>query len=201
MKINSQLILAALVAVVLSPVVLAQSDKYRKEIRGYKVERTTVEIKQSETGASRKNRNAVTTGDSEVDQLITFGAPQLARVTPLGITFAVPIVVAAVKQTGRVDFLSFEDMAVNGHSVEIEDYQHQFNLPNKDPLTLKEPLRFYIYLPTAMLAAADEWKDSKETWSVSGRVYVFGKFKKALFSFKRCIPVELNLTMNNPLRH
>src|SRR5437763_6791102 len=141
MKINSKLILAALVAEVVYPVVLAQSDKYRKEIRGYKVERTTVEIKQSETGASRKNRNAVTTGDSEVDRLITFGAPQLARVTALGITFAVPIVVAAVKQTGRVDFLSFEDMAVNGHSVEIEDYQHQFNLPNKDPLTLKEPLR------------------------------------------------------------
>jgi hypothetical protein len=135
-----------------------------------------------------------------VDQLITFGAPSLARLTPLGITLAMPVVVAPVAQSGHVDFLLFEDMNVNDYSVEIEEYRRSFDLPTKKPLTLREPLRFYISLPTAALAAIDEGVSSKETWPVTGRVYVCGKYKKFVFSFKRCVPVELNLTMKNPLR-
>ena len=111
-----------------------------------------------------------------------------------------PIVVSPVKQSGHIDFLMFEDMVVNGTSVEIDEYHRAFDLPNKEPLTLREPLRIYIYIPSALLAAIGEWSDSKETWPVTGRVYVFGKFKKYLVSFKRCIPVELNVTMRNPLR-
>ena len=52
----------------------------------------------------------------------------------------------------------------------------------------------------AMLAALGDWGNSKETWPVTGRVYVFGKFKKGPFSFKRVVPVELDLQMRNPLR-
>ena len=164
---------------------------YPKEIRGYKVERTVVELKKPEKASNR---------DSDVDALIQFGKPQFARVTPLGISFEVPIVIAPVEQSGHVDFLIFEDMVVNGTSVEIDEYHRSFDLPNKQPLTLREPLRFYIYIPSALLAAVDDWSNSKETWPVTGRVYVFGKFKKGLFSFKRCVPVELNLAMRNPLR-
>jgi hypothetical protein len=51
-----------------------------------------------------------------------------------------------------------------------------------------------------LLAAIGEWTDSQDTWPVKGRVYVFGKFKKGLFSFKRCVPVELDVTMRNPLK-
>jgi hypothetical protein len=191
----------------------AQTRSYPKDIRGYKVERTVVEVKKPETkneksgndksrsandGVNRANTPA--DPDSDVDSLIQLGKPQLARVTPLGITFEVPIVVSAVKQSGRVDFLVFEDMVVNGTSVEIDEYHRSFDLPNNHPLTLREPLRFYIYLPSAVLAAIGEWSDSKETWPVTGRVYVFGKFKKGPFSFKRCVPVELNVTMRNPLK-
>lgn len=200
-----------------------QTRTYPKEIRGYKVERRVVEIRKPEpktekSGTNRtesqtqnQNQNQTSTdgqaatassSDSDVDALIKLGKPQLARVTPLGITFEVPIVVAPVKQSGHIDFLLFEDMVVNGRSVEIEEYRRAFDLPNKQPLTLREPLRFYIYLPSAVLAAVDEWSNSKETWPVTGRIYVCGKFKKGLFPFpfKRCIPVELNVTMRNPLR-
>jgi len=199
MKTSSQLTLTAVLALLTSSIVVAQPEKYPKELRGYKVERTAVEMKlPDKTHRIEVDRDVES--NPEVDQLITFGAAHLARITPLGITFEVPIVVAPVKQSGHVEFLTFEDMSVNDHAVEIEEYQHSFDLPNKKPLTLKTPLRFYIYLPTAVLAAADEWSGSKETWPVTGRVYVFGKFKKALFSFKRCVPVELNLTMKNPVR-
>jgi hypothetical protein len=177
---------------------------YPKEIRGYKIERTAIEIKKPDSQIRNSKNNNQTEeqngSDSDVDALIQFGKPQLARVTPLGITFKVPIVVAPVTQKGSVAFLMFEDMSVNGTSVQIDEYHRGFDLPNKKPSTLRDPLSFYIYLPSAVLAAIGDWRDSKDVWPVTGRVYVFGKFKKGLFSFKRCVPVELNLTMQNPLR-
>ena len=197
-----------------STTALAQTRSYPKELRGYKIERTAIEIRKPEsrngrTGKSQPSQNASkgdgqteeqSASDSDVDALIQFGQPQLARVTPLGITFKVPIVVAPVTQKGRVDFLIFEDMTVNDTSVQIDEYHRGFDLPNKKASTLRDPLSFYIYLPSAVLAAIGDWNDSKATWPVTGRVYVFGKFKKGLFSFKRCVPVELNLTMRNPLQ-
>src|SRR5258708_800514 len=80
-----------------TPAALAQTRGYPDKIRGYKVERTVVEVK------SARNNNGVAdnranSDDSNVDQLLSFGTPALARVTPLGITFEVPIVVAPVTQ-------------------------------------------------------------------------------------------------------
>jgi len=188
-----------------SPAQIKTTRNYPKEIRGYKVERTVVEVKKPETetrnsGNKGRELNSEPNAEADVDELIKLGKPQLARVTPLGITFDVPILVSPVKQSGHVDFLVFEDMVVNGTSVNIDEYHRAFDLPNKQPLTLRDPLRFYIYLPSAMLAALGDWSDTKENWLVTGRVYVFGKFKKGPFSFKRVVPVELNLTMRNPLR-
>ena len=202
---------------------MAQRQPYPKEIRGYKVERAAVELKSTEKKKPSKSDNSSAGGQdggsstrdnsssnqpataasnaaSDVDQLITFGSPSIARVTPIGITFNVPVVVAPIKQSGKVDFLLFEDMTVNDHSIEIDEYHRAFDLPTKKPLTLNEPLRFFIYTPVAALAAVGEWSNSTETWPVTGRVYVCGRYKKFMFSFKRCVPVELNLTMRNPLR-
>jgi hypothetical protein len=219
---------AALSLLVCAPVP-AQTRSYPDEVRGYKVERAVVEMKKKPQPAKRADKppaagqstntpvqtspqtsnqtnppaapqQANQTASSDVDQLITFGRPQLARVTPLGITFEVPIVVAPVKQSGHVDFLLFEDMMVNQHAVEIDEYHRAFDLPGKKPLKLPAPLSFYIYLPTMAVAALDEWSNSKETWPITGRVYVCGKFKKFLFTFKRCVPVELDLTIRNPLK-
>jgi hypothetical protein len=199
----------------------SQTRDYPKEIRGYKVERAVIELKpsaqqkvaktssQSPASNDPSTASASTTypaptatpdAGASVDQLITFGTPSLARVTPLGITLNMPVVVAPIKQSGHVDFLLFEDMTVNEHSIEIDEYHRGFDLPTRKPLTLREPLRFFISLSNAALAAIGEEINSKETWPVTGRVYVCGKYKKFVFSFKRCIPVELNLTMSNPLR-
>jgi len=114
---------AVLLAAAGAPAILAQTRAYPDKIRGYKVERTVVEVKNSRNDSGAKSDVA------NVDQLITFGKPALARVTPLGITFDVPIVVAPVTQNGKVDFLVFEDIEINGHSVSVSDYNHSFNLP------------------------------------------------------------------------
>jgi hypothetical protein len=195
--LTALLIVAAFLAPASRPI-QAQTRTYPDKIRGYKVERTVVEVKR--TSSKPVNNGKPSADDANVDQLISLGTPTLARVTPLGITFEVPMVVAPVTQSGKVDFLVFEDMEINGHSVNIADYEHSFSLPNSKPLTLDHPLRIQIYLPSALLAALGEWTDSQDNWPVKGRVYVFGKFKKSLFSFKRCVPVELDLTMRNPLK-
>jgi len=172
--------------------VSAQTQRFPKEIRGYKVERAVVEVKKTP-----QQKDADQLGEKD---LIKFGDPKLIKATPLGITLEIPVVVSPVTQKGAIDFLMFEGMEVNGTSVSIDDYAQRFDLPDKRPLTLKHPLKIYINLPSAILAAVGEWTDSKETWPITGRVYVFGRFRKALFSFKRCVPIELNLTMRNPLR-
>ena len=177
---------AAAVLVLAMSTSSAQTVEYPKQMRGYKVERAVVEVKSSKNSSSP-------------DDLIKFGDPKLIKATPLGISLEIPVVVSPVTQKGVVDLLVFEDMQVNGTSVAVEDYEFGFDLPGQEPLVLKRPLKIFITLPSAILAAVDEWADTKETWPVTGRVYVFGKFKKTLFNFKRCIPVELNLTMQNPM--
>jgi len=205
-------VLALVIITAAIPMAQSQNRKYPDKIRDYKVERTVVEIKKPKSkpvtsSPSTQNsdpQNGAVIDDGSIDQLIEFGQPSVGRITPLGITFDVPIVVAPVIQKGKVHFLVFEDMVINGHSVDINEYNHSFELPNKEPLTLRDPLRVHIFLSSALLAAIGEWTNSQETWPVTGRVYVFGKFKKSILgisgSFKRVVPVELNLTMRNPLK-
>lgn len=162
---------------------------YPKEIRGYKVERAAVELKDT------RKKNVPT----PAPQLIQFGDPRVARVTPLGITLEIPVVVSPVKQKGRVDFLVFDKMKVNGTAVEIDEYHRAFDLPNNKPLTLKEPLRFYVNLPSAIMVAIDDLSNTAKEWPITGEVYVFGRFNKSIFRFKRVIPVEINMTTPNPL--
>jgi hypothetical protein len=51
-----------------------------------------------------------------------------------------------------------------------------------------------------MLGVLGEWNQPKDIWPIKGQAYVFGRFKKFLFKFKRVIPVELNLSFRNPLK-
>lgn len=179
--------------------VFSQQPSYPKEIRGYKVERGAVVMKKNQDKKKdKKGENQPT--DSNPDALIRFGEPRLAVPTPLGIRLEIPIVVAPVTQKGHVDFLVFEEMVVNGTPVEIDEYKRSFDLPNRKDLVLDEPLRFTVNLPNAMLGVLGELTVPKDTWRVTGRVYVFGRYRKFLFTFKRTIPVELDLTMRNPLR-
>jgi hypothetical protein len=176
----------------------AAPRSYPKEIRGYKLTRAKVEIKKSD---EEKKGEDQTSSDDDRDALIQFGEPRVVRTTPLGITLEVPVTVAAVKQGGRVHFLTFEDMVVNGMPVTIEDYMQSFELPNKEPIALPQPVRLFISSPRAIAGAISEWGNPQETWPVTGRVYVFGRFRKFIFSAKRVVPVELNLTLPNPLRN
>jgi hypothetical protein len=184
---------------------LSQERVYPKEIRGYKLERAKVEVKRPKTpppesaDAANVKGNSAASDENGADALVEIGEPSVARVTPLGVTIEVPVTVAAVKQGGRVDFLVFEDMLVNGTPVTIEEYQHSFDIPNDHPRQLPRPVRLFISTPRTVLGALGELTNTKESWPVTGRVYVFGRFKKFLFKFKRVVPIELDLSLPNPL--
>jgi hypothetical protein len=171
-----------------------------KSIRGYEVQQAKIQIRRPKGAGSEVN---VTTDDKNpdgLDAVVQLGEPGMARITPLGLTFEIPVSVAPLKKGGHVDFLTFEDVSVNGTRVSIEDYYRSFDLPTRERMTLPEPVRVYIRLSDAVAGALDEWNDSKPTWPVSGRVYIFGRYKKYMFKFKRVVPVEFDVEIPNPLR-
>src|SRR5688572_28235748 len=179
-----------------------------KEVRGYKVHRARVEMKKTnepdrkrQAGKkSEKDKSEKDEYDEDEPLLIRLGEPQLVGVTPLGVTFDVPVILAAVKQQGDVDLLVFEDMKVNDTPVTLDDYLQSFKLPNREPLSMNPPLRIFVSTPQAVLRTIDEVFNSKEVWEVTGRIYVCGNFKKFLLKFKRAVPVELQTSIKNPLR-
>jgi hypothetical protein len=180
---------------------VAKSDAQPKEVRGYKIHRARVELKTKESDKKKSDKKAEKEEyDEDEPLLIRLGDAQLISATPLGVTFDVPVILAAVKQQGDVDRLVFEDMSVNDTPVSLEDYVHPFKLPNKEPLALAPPLRIFVSTPQAVLRTIDELLNSKDVWQVSGRIYVCGHFKKYLLKFKRAVPVELQTSINNPLR-
>lgn len=178
-----------------------------KNVRGYKVHRAQVEMKKPVEAKkkkpdkkSEKEKFARDEYDETEPLLVRLGDPQLVGVTPLGVTFDVPVILAPVKQQGDVDLLVFEDMKVNDIPVTLDDYVHPFKLPNNEPLILTPSVRIFLSTPQAVFRTIDEVLNSKDIWAVTGRIYVCGNFKRFLFSFKRAVPVELQTTIRNPLR-
>lgn len=161
------------------------------KIRGYKVFKAEIAVKNSAEKSAASDKS---------EAFVKIGEPVLTDVSLTGITFELSAELEAVAQNGTIDFLTFEDFRVNGLAVEVEEYKKSFSFKKNEPLVLPKPARIFLSTPQTLRGAYKEIKDSKDEWLVTGRVFVFGKFKKFGFSFKRVIPVEINLKIKNPLR-
>lgn len=206
--------LSLLILIVLSSACVVQAQQTNegttspmpKKVRGYKVHSAEVEMKKPDSGKKKPDKKAEKEKferdeyDETEPLLVRLGEAQLVGVTPLGVTLDVPVIIAPVNHQGDVDLLVFEDMKVNDTPVTLDDYVHPFKLPNKEPLTLAPSVRIFVSTPQAVMRTIDEVFNSKETWAVTGRIYVCGNFKKFLFTFKRAVPVELQTSIKNPLR-
>jgi hypothetical protein len=159
------------------------------EIRGYKVYKTDLKIKSDETPK-----------DVEFDLSVKFDEPKLVDVGLFGVTFELYGEMTSFKQSGTIDFMTFNDFQVNNLKVKIEEYTESFELKKNKPIKLKKPVRIFVSFPQTARGVLKEWRESKEKWLVTGRIFVFGKFKKLGFKFKRAIPVEINLSIKNPLK-
>ncbi len=167
------------------------SQDYPDKIRGYKVYKTKIFV---------KTENEKTPEKSDAEAIVKIGDPELADISLTGITLEISAGIEGIEQNGKVDFLTFEDFKVNGLDVEIEEYTESFEFKKNEKIILPKPVRIFIGAGQTLRGAFRELKDSKKDWTVTGRVFVFGKFKKFGFKFKRVVPVEINLKIENPVR-
>jgi hypothetical protein len=159
-----------------------------KTIRGYKVHREQITVS---SGIEREGEN----GQARVHA----GDPSLVDISLLGVTFSLPVEAMIPDRSGKVDLLAFHDLRVNGIQVEIEEYSAKFSFRKNELIALPEPAR--IFLPTVGIiqAAWNEMRDSKGEWTITGRVFVFGRFRSYGFYHKRVVPIDLDLKIRNPV--
>ncbi|HEY2847358.1 MAG TPA: hypothetical protein VGI80_06020 [Pyrinomonadaceae bacterium] len=108
--------------------------------------------------------------------------------------------IRGLDQYVQIDFLMFKDVLVNGIPLAIDDYEHPFALKKAETVKLPVPVHGVVSALNIAKAAYKEATASRDEWQISGTVFVFGRFKKMGFTFKRVIPVPISLTIPNPLR-
>lgn len=188
-------ILCAAFALVFFVISFAEAQEYPKEIRGYKVEKAKIKVKNDDGNNDSKDDK------DESEAFVTLGEPTLANLGLTGITFDITARLSPLEQKGKVDFLSFRDFKVNGSSVTIEDYTESFSFEKNKPIDLPAPIKVFVGMGQTLMGGLGEVRDSKEEWEVTGTVFVFGKFKKFGFSFKRVVPVPINIKIKNPIKN
>ena len=188
-KINRINLFSFLVFSTLLFVQTVGAQDYPDEIRGYKVQKTKISVRN--VGEKTNDRD-----DSEA--FVTLGEPRVSDVGLTGITLEIAVEMSAVEYKGKVDFLTFKDFKVNGMSVDIAEYQHPFKFEKNKKIMLPEPIKIFVNTPRSVLGTLGQIVKPKEAWDVTGTVFVFGKFKKIGFNFKRVVPVPVNIKIKNP---
>jgi hypothetical protein len=161
------------------------------EIRGYKVHNAKISV----TG---KTDNRTERDKSEAYARLT--EPELTDTSLTGLTFEISAEIEPLEYKGRVDFLTFRNFKVNGLDVEIEEYTNSFEFKKNQAISLPAPVKIVLGTRQFLKGALNELRDSKEEWTVTGTVFVFGRFKKWGFNVKRVVPVEVDVKIKNPLR-
>jgi hypothetical protein len=167
------------------------SQNLPDELRGYKVYKAKINV-QNQTGK---------TDSKETGTILKLNDPELIDISLTGVTLEITGEVSTDKQSGHVDFLAFKNFRVNGLEVEIEEYREAFDFKKNQTVKFPKPIKIFLSLGQAMSGVLKEWRESKDIWQVTGRVFVFGRFKKFGFKFKRVIPVDVNLLIKNPLKN
>jgi hypothetical protein len=165
------------------------------EIRGYKVHKAKISV----TNKSGKPENKDEKDKSEAFARLT--EPELTNTSLSGLTFEISAEIDPLDYKGRVDFLTFRNFRVNGLEVEIEEYTTSFEFEKTRAIALPKPVKIFLGSRQALKGALSEVRDSKEEWTVTGTVFVFGRFKKWGFNIKRVVPVEVNVKIKNPLKN
>jgi hypothetical protein len=154
------------------------------KIRGYKVHKESIIIR---PGAESPGAS------------VTAGEPEAIEIGLTGLTLEIPVEFEIAGQSGKVDMLSFHDVRVNGVPVRVEEHALPFEFKKNERRSLPEPLAIVVPTHRMIQVAVNESRDSRATWLVTGRAFVFGKFRKFGFHHKRVVPVEIEFEIPNPL--
>lgn len=171
---------------------ISNSQNLPDKIRGYKVHKAKIVVKT----VSEKQTDV----SSEYEAFVKINDPEILDISFTGIKFALEAELSSVEQSGTVDFLTFHDFRVNGLKVEVEEYESPFDFKKNEPISLPKPFTIFLGTGQALSGAIKEMKESKKEWRVTGRVFVFGRFKKSIFKFKRVVPVDIDILIKNPIK-
>lgn len=159
----------------------APAQKWPSKIRGYKVHDAKIDL-----------------GRDASLKIVDW------RVAELGLTGATIEVSAELlskKQGGQIEFVTFSDFRVNGIPVEIEEYKNPFTVKKGQWFALPQPARVRVRTSSLAPAAVREFTQGKGEMAIAGTAFIFGKFKKFGFTFKRVVPIKIEMTVANPLAH
>lgn len=161
------------------------------EIRGYKVHDAKITVVNRAEQTDRKDKS---------EAYVRLDDPVLVDKSLSGITFEISGEIEPIEQSGKIDFLAFNDFVVNGIPVTIDDYNEPFEFKKNKAIRLPRPVKVDVGVLQTLRGALNEIRDSKDEWEVTGTVFVFGRFKKWGFNFKRVVPVKVKVTVKNPVR-
>ena len=195
-NINGKLLNLVVLSVILFFTISAFAQELPKEIRGYKVYKAKISVKNQ----AEKSSDSKSDKKDQTEAYVKVSAPELADLSLTGITLELTAEIEASEQSGKVDFLTFRDFRVNNLAVEVEEYKESFEFKKNQKIALPKPIKIFVGTTQTLRGALAEFKKSEAQWTVTGTIFVFGRFKKAGFNFKRVVPVEINLKIENPLR-
>lgn len=167
----------------------AAAQDLPKEIRGYKVKKAGITITNLPAGVD----------DGIRDAKVVIGDPELVDISLSGITFEVSAELEPLENSGKVDFLTFHDIRINGITVNVGEYKEAFNFKKGQRVKLPNPARVFLRNDRMMRATWKEFRENKDDWTVTGRMFVFGRFRKFGIDFKRVVLVDINFRIKNPL--
>ena len=176
-----------LFALALSMTVPIAAQELPDKILGYKVHGEVLKLANNRTSQTNM-------------PYVVVGRPSVSDVSLGGVTLAIIGEREAAGHDGRVELMTFLDFRVNGVAVEVAEFNTPFSVSKRGKTVLPAPASVFLPTTNILNAALKEITESKDDWAVTGRVLVFGKFKKFGFSFKRVIPVDVTLKIPNPLR-
>jgi len=165
------------------------------KIRGYKVHKAKIAVKTER----EKTENSKDKDKNEA--FVKINDPEVFDVSLTGITFELEAELSSIEQSGTVDFLTFHDFRVNGLRVSVEEYNESFDFKKNETVILLKSFKIFLGTGQALSGALKEIKDSKKEWRVTGRVFVFGQFKKSFLKFKRVVPIDIDILIKNPLNN
>ncbi len=170
--------------------VTAFSQTLPSKIRGYKIYETKVVV---------INADDVSSNSTDANASVRLLKPKIAGIGLTGVTLEITAEMTPLDRSGGVDFMTFKDFRINNVPIEIDEYTAPFDFKKGEKITFAKPARISINTANLAKGVYKELVDSKEDWTLSGTVFVFGKFKKLGIRFKRVIPVEIDLKIKNLL--
>lgn len=183
--------LAVLALMIVALATVGRAQALPDNIRGYKVENVPL-----------KTSNTIPEGSKfsdEFDLYIQLTKPKISMRGLLSASIDVGAEMVSTKQSGEIDFVSFHDVRVNGIAMEIDEYAVPMAFKKGIRSPLSKPVTAKLNLVGAAKGAFKELTDSREQWRVTGTAFVFGKFKKMGFNFKRVVPIKIDMLVKNPL--